>query len=334
MGIYIYGVVNTILFVILGKLFMEIFESRRRYTNRWYGGIIILCQIAGLYGVSVILDGKLICKEIVVLSLNILCMWLYFNQTIWRTVACMLLYQASGLIIDYVTIIVASKCFSNITMDSLHESMVNVLLGVLSQTFLLVFLMILHRYVIHTSSDMLTEAEWLRFAIFPIFTIVVLISLLVGFEIPLNERQKSILICISIGLIGMNIVVFYLINSILKREMELRENKIFLERVKNETEMYRSISENYDKQRKREHEYQNHMQVISDLLKNKKYQELERFIDESNSDTAGKIDKIDTNHVIVNSILNTKYREAREKKIVFVVKVNDLSTLKIMKTLF
>lgn len=47
----------------------------------------------------------------------------------------MLLYQASGLIIDYVTIIVASKCFSNITMDSLHESMVNVLLGVLSQTF-------------------------------------------------------------------------------------------------------------------------------------------------------------------------------------------------------
>ena len=227
----------------------------------------------------------------------------------------MLLYQASGLIIDYVTIIVASKCFSNITMDSLHESMVNVLLGVLSQTFLLVFLMILHRYVIHTSSDMLTEAEWLRFAIFPIFTIVVLISLLVGFEIPLNERQKSILICISIGLIGMNIVVFYLINSILKREMELRENKIFLERVKNETEMYRSISENYDKQRKREHEYQNHMQVISDLLKNKKYQELERFIDESNSDTAGKIDKIDTNHVIVNSILNTKYREAGKRKL-------------------
>ena len=33
--------------------------------------------------------------------------------------------------------------------------------------------------------------------------------------------------------------------------MELRENKIFLERVKNETEMYRSISENYDKQRKK-----------------------------------------------------------------------------------
>ena len=98
MGIYIYGVVNTILFVILGKLFMEIFESRRRYTNRWYEGIIILCQIAGLYGVSVILDGKLICKEIVVLSLNILCMWLYFNQTIWRTVACMLLYQASELL--------------------------------------------------------------------------------------------------------------------------------------------------------------------------------------------------------------------------------------------
>lgn len=99
MGIYIYGVVNTILFVILGKLFMEIFESRRRYTNRWYGGIIILCQIAGLYGVSVILDGKLICKEIVVLTLNILCMWFIF-QSDYMENGCMYAF-VSGDVDDY-----------------------------------------------------------------------------------------------------------------------------------------------------------------------------------------------------------------------------------------
>jgi sensor histidine kinase regulating citrate/malate metabolism len=41
------------------------------------------------------------------------------------------------------------------------------------------------------------------------------------------------------------------------------------------------------------------------------------------------LDLIDTNNVIVNAILNSKYQEASEKGIVFVVKVNDLSDVKI-----
>lgn len=43
---------------------------------------------------------------------------------------------------------------------------------------------------------------------------------------------------------------FCLINDILKREVQITENRLLLERVKNETGMYRTISENYDKQKK------------------------------------------------------------------------------------
>lgn len=42
-----------------------------------------------------------------------------------------------------------------------------------------------------------------------------------------------------------------LINDILKREVQITENRLLLERVKNETGMYRTISENYDKQKKK-----------------------------------------------------------------------------------
>ena len=45
----------------------------------------------------------------------------------------------------------------------------------------------------------------------------------------------------------MNIIIFCLINDILKREVQITENRLLLERVKNETGMYRTISENYDK---------------------------------------------------------------------------------------
>ncbi len=47
----------------------------------------------------------------------------------------------------------------------------------------------------------------------------------------------------------MNIVVFYLIYDILKRENKLQEERIYRIQVKNQIGMYRSISENFDKQK-------------------------------------------------------------------------------------
>lgn len=41
----------------------------------------------------------------------------------------------------------------------------------------------------------------------------------------------------------------------------------------------------------------------------------------------GERNVINTNHVIINAILNTKYQEAISKQIVFVFRVNDLSNI-------
>jgi sensor histidine kinase regulating citrate/malate metabolism len=120
----------------------------------------------------------------------------------------------------------------------------------------------------------------------------------------------------------MNILVFYLINDIVKRETKIRENEIILERVKNETK-------NYDKQRKREHEFKNHIDFITALVHENKLEEVKNYLKGYNQEMLVNIDLIDTNNATVNSIINSKYLETREKGIAFVVKVNDLSELKI-----
>ena len=176
---------------------------------------------------------------------------------------------------------------------------------------------------------MLTAMEWARFTVFPAFTIVVLIALLTNFEIPKSSSQKNILLCIAFGLLVMNLMVFHLINDILKREALIRENRLLIERAKNETGMYRVISENYEKQRKREHEHKNQMAFIAALARSNKIDEINHYLKEYNEEMIENTDLINTNHVIVNAVLNSKYKEAREKGIVFVVKVNDLSELRI-----
>lgn len=102
-----------------------------------------------------------------------------------------------------------------------------------------------------------------------------------------------------------------------------------MERVKNETGMYRTISENYDKQRKREHEHKNQMAFIAALARSNKIDEINHYLKEYNEEMIENTDLINTNHVIVNAVLNSKYREARERGILFVVKVNDLSGLRL-----
>lgn len=327
MGIHIYGIFYTILFIVLCKMFIETFEEKRELPRNWYRYGFIVCMIALDYTASVVLDSNIVLKEIVIIGLGTFFMWMYFQQKCTKIAILVLLYQGICFVIDYISIIVMSKCFPAITIERLSEPLVNFMLGALSQMLLVCFIMILRRYIVKKSSEMLTAMEWVRFTVFPLFTIIILVALLTNFEIPENSSQKNILICIAFGLLVMNIIVFYLINDILKREEQIRVDRLLLERVKNETGMYRTISENYDKQRKREHEFQNQLAFIAALARENRVDEISRYLKEYNDKILLNIDLIDTNNVIVNAILNSKYQEAREKGIVFVVKVNDLSGL-------
>ena len=173
------------------------------------------------------------------------------------------------------------------------------------------------------------DSEWLRFLFFPIFTICTLIALVLTSGSIHNQETDDLFFVIAFGLAGMNIVVFYLMNDILEREMQLRESKIFEVQVKNQTDMYRAVSENFDNQRKKTHEYKNQMMCIDALIEKREYGQLEAYVQNICGKLNRELDAINTNHVIVNAIMNTKYQEALSKNILFVFQMNDLSALRI-----
>ena len=326
----IYGVLYTVLFVILCIMFIGTFAEKRELPGKWCRYAIVGGMIMADYFISVKLDGDIILKEVAIIGAGTIFMCLYFRQRCIKTAIFVISYQGICFIMDYISILMLSKCFPAITVERLSEPLlINALLGILSQMLQVCFIMVLRRYVVKKSSEMLTTLEWVRFTIFPIYTIIVLIALLTNFEIPESDHQKNILICIAFGLLVMNIIIFCLINDILKREVQITENRLLLERVKNETGMYRTISENYDKQKKREHEYKNQLALIAALASENRADEINHYLKQYNHEIMQHTDFIDTNNVIVNAILNSRYQETREKGIVFVVKVNDLSALRI-----
>lgn len=64
---------------------------------------------------------------------------------------------------------------------------------------------------------------------------ILILLLLYQFDFLQNEQQENILITIACGLLIMNVMIFFLINDITKREMQIAEARLLNEKIKNET---------------------------------------------------------------------------------------------------
>lgn len=328
MLLHIYGIIYTILYVALCKMFIETF-AKERYINNKYCSLLLIGAAIVEYGHSVLSAKFMLLKVLGIILWSTFFMWVYFKQKIIRIFIFILLYYGLCITTDYISMTMVEHFFIHIQKEQMLSQTMSLLMGCLSQIFLFCIILGIRRYFTNSSVSMMTEFEWVRFAVFPLFTIGSIVSMLANFDTMEESGQKNVLLCMAFGMLLINILVFYLIHDILEREAQIREDKLFRERMKNETMMYHQISENYDKQCKREHEYKNQMMVISALLKKNQLKNLEGYLDKTCEEIAHKIDAIDTNNVIINAILNTKYQEAREKGIVFVLKINDLSNLSI-----
>ena len=332
MATYLQSFFIIILEIFCCKMFFEVFAGKRKNEHIWFGYLLITVLTVFDYGIALLLSGQFIIKQILVILITVIVMHLYYEINIQNSVVLVLLYQGLMLVVDNLDIALMGTFFPNAVLLLEVNQKVNIMIVILGRMLLFACVLVLRKYFGHQPSEMMSDTEWIKFLFFPVVTIAVIAAFLTNFGYVENEKQSNLLVSMAIGLAGLNIVSFYLIHDILKREMKIRENKIFEMKVKSQTAMYHSISENFEKQRKKSHEFKNQITCIEYLLGNKKYNEAEEYVRSISGNLKKELDAINTNNVIVDAILNTKYQEARDKNIVFAFKVNDLSNLKLNDT--
>ncbi len=234
-----------------------------------------------------------------------------------------------GFLTECIVLIVMGRMFPLITGRSfdLSEAVSANIYAVIAELLLYMTILLVGRILGSRSPDAPTGREWWGLFIISFITVSLLVALVLNADLINNAGQTGVLY-VTIGMLVINLVVYYLVIDIMKRETKLRENRIFHEKVKSQTAMYHSISENLEKQRRRTHEYKNQIAAIRALAEEKQYEKLQEYVKRADEELKVGTDAIDTNHVIINAILNTKYREATAKGITFVLKIGDLSELK------
>lgn len=312
--------------VLCCKIFCEIFGKLR------YKGLINSVQLVLLeFGVLIAARGLselFIIKQVVMVSLFALFMFWHMKINIKKSFILAVLYQAMLLSIEYLAYSINIELCSGSKIIGKKYDLEKVLVILLGKAIVFLCILVIKKQLGEKSTEILADTEWLKLLIFPVFTIIIIASMLSCFKYVETSEQTMLLFIGAFGLIGMNIVVFYLINDIVERETQLYESRIFRLQVKSQAEKYQSISDNFEKQKKRTHEYKNQIECMESLLVQKQYSKLEEYVKGICGRLDKELDAIDTNNIIVNAILNTKYQEAEENGIVFVLRVNDLSSLR------
>lgn len=309
------------------KSFFEAFGKIRH--KGWINIIQTLLLLSSMCFYSHILSRHFVLRQIVAIFVFSLFMYWHVKISLKKSFILAILFEALLLAMDYLIYLI-SKRFS-LSSESLGQQyeIGLAIVYLLAKVILFLTILIIRKQFGKKSMEMMLDVEWLRFLFFPVFTIAAISAMLFVFRYVQTVEQANLLFVIAFGMIGMNIVVFYLINDVVEREEQMHENRIFQIQAKNQLEMYRSISENFDNQKRKTHEYKNQISCIESLLDKKQYSKLEEYVKKIYGSLNNEPDAINTNNVIVNAILNTKYQEADAKGIVFVFRVNDLSGLKI-----
>lgn len=323
----IQSVLLILIEIICCKIFYETFGKVR------YKGWINVIQFILLLGTICLLafgfSKNFVIRQIAnILTLSVFMLW-NVKISLKKSFVLAILFDALLLAVDYLIYLISR--WISLDNELLGQQYVigRSLVYLLGKIILFLIILVIRKKFGEKTMEKMLDTEWLRFLFFPVFTIVAISAMLSVFEYIQTVEQANLLVVIAFGMVGMNIVVFYLINDIVEREMKIHENKVFQIQARDQLEMYRSISENFDNQKRKTHEYKNQISCIESLLDKKQYSKLEEYVKKIHGSLHNEPDTINTNNVIVNAILNTKYQEADAKGIVFVFRVNDLSELKI-----
>ena len=305
-------------------VFFDIFWENKEHRHSGKKACIVFCLSCVGYICNIFLSSFYLIRNAIVIITIIIVFKIYYKYNFKRIVILSLSYQGMAIttnIVAYVMIYTLSKD------DGLIENYIiqNVLLIVFSKILLFLCIIIIKNISKQNKTALLSKTEWIRFFLFQIVLVVLFAVLFSLIRYTDNQKLANSFFITAICITGFNLMVFYM----MKRDERKRQNILSQMQIQNEIEKYNAISESYKNQQKKVHEFKNQIMCIRSLLNDGEYEAALQYLNKINKTAVQQVHRINTNHVIVNAIINTKYQEACNKNIVVVFKGNDLSDIRL-----
>ena len=263
-------------------------------------------------------------KEMLEIILITIFMLFFFYESVRKILFISIIFQGILICMDFFAVVIDSSIIQQRDETVPFSQM---LLVILSKLMLFTIVIIINRVYGKKRTSEIRESDWIKFSVFPVFSICMIACLISSSKFIQQSGQSNLYWIIAFGLLAMNVVMFFLLKDIVKREEKMSENRLFAVDARNKIELYKKIMDKTKKQQSLSHEYKNQLACIQALSSRKKYDELDEYLNTICESVRHDTDFIDTNHTIVNAVLNEKFHDAMNKNILFIFKINDLSSI-------
>lgn len=122
----------------------------------------------------------------------------------------------------------------------------------------------------------------------------------------LDAAQRNYLNFSLLALLFINISVFHMINSLIKKNKQLKEMEILKITEQYQQQYIENTNQQYDSIKKIRHDIKNQLSTVYTLIEDGEYNEAMRIIKESNDDLIKCKEYVKTNDPVVNAIVNLK----------------------------
>ncbi|MBR6697850.1 MAG: GHKL domain-containing protein [Lachnospiraceae bacterium] len=326
--LYIVNDIAIIIFeMICCQIFLSIFLKRIKANSAIAQVISTVIISLCTYLVALFLNAYILPKMLGMIAIISVVAVVLYESSVKKSIILGCLFQTLLVATEYITYMLIVALLPDINELTVSQEMIGRFMLIINILALFICILLIKRRVQYVSSDHLDKETWLRFVFIPIYTIITILAIVKSFKSLEDAGQLMVLYMVSFGLVIVNLVVFYLLSDIVKKEIRLKDKEVLEVQGKSQLEMYSKLNENYEKQQKRVHEFKNHIMCIENMIQNKEYVEAEKYLNNIDDayTTVGNV--IDTNHIIINSVINTKYVEMLEKDITFIPVLSDLSAI-------
>lgn len=173
----------------------------------------------------------------------------------------------------------------------------------------------------------LSRREWRKCGIVPLFTVA---SMLLMYFCYSGERKvQAAYLFLAVGLIMINLLVLALMQDILVKGELLRENALTDQKKESQLAHYRDMQSVYERQGRKLHDYKNQLRTIQVLLKEGDTQEAAGLAEQLTESISVERSAVNTNHPVVNAVLNQKFHAAREQGVSMIFRVGDMSGMQL-----
>ncbi len=144
-----------------------------------------------------------------------------------------------------------------------------------------------------------------------------------------ETKVQTAYLFLSVGLIFINILVIELMQGILGKEELLRESALAGQKKESQLAHYRDMQAVYERQGRKMHDYKNQIRTIQVLLKKGDTQAAASLAERLTESISVEMAAVNTNHPVVDAVLNQKFHAAREQGVSMTFRVGDMGGLRL-----